>query len=193
MGCGCTRIAQGGESGTEVKAASPIAGTPWNHLEIRNSLVRYAETRSLCGFGWENRAAAAGSASCGAPPGVLHRQLGLVYVLAPSPSFLQHPDAVPVEVDFIPRQAVARGNRMRMVIVVPAFAPGEERHPPAIRGKIARLKAARAPRVRRRIHQPGRMQANHGAQEDAPEHEREAADREQNARRGRSSARSGIS
>ena len=40
-------------------------------------------------------------------------------------------------------------------------------------------KRRRAPHVRRRVHQPGRVQADDDAQEDAPEHHRPAADREQ--------------
>ena len=94
--------------------------------------------------------------------------------------FFQRPDDVPVEINFIPGQAVARGNRMRVMIVVPAFAPGDQRDPPAIGGKIAGLKAARAPAVRGGIHQPGGVQADNRAQENSPQDERDAADGEQN-------------
>ena len=80
----------------------------------------------------------------------------------------ERPDAVPVHVDFIPPEAVLRCRRMRVVIVVPAFAKCQQRHPPAIGGKVARREAPRTPGVRRRIHQPGRVQSNHGAQERFP-------------------------
>ena len=45
---------------------------------------------------------------------------------------LQHSNAIPVEVNLIPRQAVFGGSRMSVMIVVPAFAKGKQRHPPAI-------------------------------------------------------------
>src|ERR1700723_3874321 len=48
--------------------------------------------------------------------------------------FFQRPDDVPVEINLVPGEAVARGDGMRMMIVVPAFAPGYQRHPPAIGG-----------------------------------------------------------
>src|SRR5271156_377525 len=84
---------------------------------------------------------------------------------------LKQPDAVPVRIDFIPLQAVARGNRMRVVIVVPAFAPGQQGDPPAVGGKVARGKAARAPGVGCGVDQPGGMQSDHGAQKNSPENE----------------------
>src|SRR4029077_12432794 len=43
---------------------------------------------------------------------------------------------------------------------------------------VARRKPARAPRMRRRIYQPGEMQAHDGAQENAPEHEGKPAESE---------------
>jgi hypothetical protein len=48
--------------------------------------------------------------------------------MARQAQFLQRPDAVPVHVDFIPFQSMARGNRVRVVIVVPALAEGDERN-----------------------------------------------------------------
>src|SRR5271168_2152221 len=48
--------------------------------------------------------------------------------------FFKRPDYVPVEINFVPGEAVARGDGMRVVIVVPAFAPGYQRDPPAIGG-----------------------------------------------------------
>src|ERR1700675_45302 len=79
------------------------------------------------------------------------RNLRGVHLLR-QPELLHRPDHVPVRVDFIPSQSVPRRHRMRVMIVVPAFAPAEQRHPPAIRRMVARLKPPRAPRVRRRIH-----------------------------------------
>ena len=48
---------------------------------------------------------------------------------------LQRPDAVPIEVNFIPLQTMARETGMRVVIVVPAFAQCQQRHPPAVAWK----------------------------------------------------------
>ena len=71
------------------------------------------------------------------------------------PSDLQRADADPVDVELVPGQAVAGAGRVRVVVVVPAFAEGQQRHPPVVGRVVARLEAARAPQVRRRVHQPG--------------------------------------
>ena len=70
----------------------------------------------------------------------------------------EYPDAVVVDVEFIPGKAVARADGMCVVVVVPAFAAGEQGNPPVVAGIVSRLKAATAPQVGRRIHQPGGMQ-----------------------------------
>ena len=54
--------------------------------------------------------------------------------------------------------------RMRVMIVVPAFAKCQQRHPPTVGRIVVRNKAARAPQMRRRINQPGEMEANSHAQ-----------------------------
>jgi hypothetical protein len=56
-------------------------------------------------------------------------------------------DGVPVEVDFVPQHAVARGNRVGVMVVVPAVAEGDEGEPPVVGGGIARVEAARSPDV----------------------------------------------
>src|SRR5271165_2991632 len=88
---------------------------------------------------------------------------------------LQDPDAVPVQVNLIPAQAVARRSGMGVMIVVPAFAEREHGHHEVIRGGVAGNETARAPDVRCRIHQPSGMQTQSGAQEDSPEYARKAA------------------
>ncbi len=98
--------------------------------------------------------------------------------LAREPQLFERPDAVPIEVDLVPREAVARRNRVRMVIVVPAFAEGEQSHPPAIRRKIAGLKAPRTDHVRGRIDQPRRMKTEDGAEEDPPHDKGHSSDGE---------------
>ena len=95
------------------------------------------------------------------------------------PSACKRADAEPVEVELIPGQAVAGRHRMRVMIVVPALAEGEHRHPPVVRRIIARLESSRAPEVRGRVHQPCAVQAKRRAEEHRPEHVRDTAKREQ--------------
>ncbi len=88
---------------------------------------------------------------------------------------LQRADAHPVEIDFVPREAVARAGRMGVMVVVPPFAERQQRDPPVVRRVVARVEPARSPLVGRRVHQPGGVQADGGAEEDAPEHVGNAA------------------
>src|SRR5690349_4317444 len=60
----------------------------------------------------------------------------------------------PGEIEFIPCEAVPRRDGMRMVIVVPALAEREERHPPVVARVVSRVEPARTPHVRSRVHQP---------------------------------------
>src|SRR5437763_440871 len=65
--------------------------------------------------------------------------------------------------------------RMSMMIVVPAFAEGEQCHPKTVFGSVAGEEALRSPNVGGGVYQPGNMQANHGAQENSPQHKWDAA------------------
>ncbi len=91
---------------------------------------------------------------------------------------LQRADAIPVEVDFVPRQAVFGSARMRVMIVVPAFAKGKQRHPPAIGRIVASQEASRAPDMSRGIYQPGEVQSDRDSQKHANKQERPTAQRE---------------
>src|SRR5271165_48964 len=93
--------------------------------------------------------------------------------------FLEQPDAVIVWINLVPFQAVARGNGMRMMIVVPSFTAREQGDPPAVARVVAGFEASRSPHVRRGIHQPGSVQAEGHAQEDSPHDARPATDSEQ--------------
>ena len=62
---------------------------------------------------------------------------------------LQKPDAVVVDVELIPGEAVASTDRMRVVVVVLAFATGEQSHPPGVARVVLGFKAARTEHVRR--------------------------------------------
>src|SRR2546426_797223 len=78
---------------------------------------------------------------------------------------LERPDAIPIQINFIPCDAMPGRNRMRMMIIMPAFAKGEDRDPPVVGGEIVGDKAARAPSVGDGVHHPGAVQAHYGADE----------------------------
>jgi hypothetical protein len=48
------------------------------------------------------------------------------------PDTLEHPNRVPVEVDFIPLQPVPGRNREGVMVVVPAISETQKRHPPIV-------------------------------------------------------------
>ena len=74
--------------------------------------------------------------------------------------FAEQPDAVVVDVELIPGEAVTRADGMGVVVVVPAFAAGEQSDPPVVAGVVLGLEAALAPEVRRRVDEPGGVEAN---------------------------------
>src|SRR5437016_9986249 len=59
---------------------------------------------------------------------------------------LERPDAIPIQINFIPCDAMPGRNRMRMMIIMPAFAKGEDRDPPVVGGEIVVTKR-REPQV----------------------------------------------
>src|ERR1700691_1011384 len=86
------------------------------------------------------------------------------------------PDAQVVDVELVPLEAVARGDRMRMVVVVPAFTTGDEGDPPVVARVIAGLEAAGSPHVGCGVDEPGGVETERGAQEDPPQDAGPAAD-----------------
>jgi hypothetical protein len=72
----------------------------------------------------------------------------VVHVFAPGKlvageaKFREQPDAVVVGINLVPAEAVARGDGMRMVVVVPAFAAAYQGDPPVVARVVARFKAA---------------------------------------------------
>jgi len=78
------------------------------------------------------------------------------------------PDAVVVEIELVPDEAMTGRNGVRVVIVVPAFAAGKESDPPVVPRVIARSKAPGSPHMGRRVNQPGGMKAQRHSQEDTP-------------------------
>src|ERR1700722_10981261 len=72
---------------------------------------------------------------------------------------------------------MARRLWLGVMVVVPAFAKGQNGDPETVSGSVAGFVALRAPHMRGGIHQPGGMQADDGAQEDSPEEPGPAANR----------------
>ena|SRR5438046_6914452 len=68
---------------------------------------------------------------------------------------LERPDSVPVQIELIPLETMTSGNRVRVMIVVPAFAKGEQCNEPVIGGHVTSTEAARPPGVSGGIYQPG--------------------------------------
>src|SRR5215472_12441400 len=63
-----------------------------------------------------------------------------------------------------------------MVVVVPAFAAGEQGHPPAVARVVAGFKAAAAPHVGGGVDEPGGVEADGDAQQDSPQNHGDAVD-----------------
>ena len=90
----------------------------------------------------------------------------------------------PGGVELIPGQAVPRRNRVRVVVVVPAFAECQQRHPPRVLRVVLGGEAAVSPHVGGRVDEPRGVQADDHAQEDRPVDHRPAADGEQDQSHG---------
>src|SRR3979490_3008000 len=74
---------------------------------------------------------------------------------------------------------MARGNRMRVVIVVPALAKGDERDQEIVSREVFGCEAARSPEMRNRVHHPGGVQSNYDAGKDSPEEPGQSAEGEE--------------
>ena len=59
---------------------------------------------------------------------------------------------------------------MGMMVVVPAFAKRQQRHPKAVFGGVPGRKPLRSPHMSGRVHEPSGVEANDGAKEDAPQY-----------------------
>src|SRR5207244_8179783 len=82
---------------------------------------------------------------------------------------LQHADAPPVEVNFVPLESVTRRCRVRMMIVVPTLAKGEQGYPPTVARIFTGVEALPAPHMSGRVHQPGRVERKRHPQKDSPQ------------------------
>src|SRR3984957_16131473 len=90
--------------------------------------------------------------------------------------FAEEPDAVVVDVELVPGEAVTGADGVGVVVVVPAFAAGEESDPPVVAGVVLGLEAALAPEVSGGVDEPGGMEADGDAQEGSPENHAEGSD-----------------
>jgi hypothetical protein len=90
--------------------------------------------------------------------------------------FAEEPDAVVVDVELVPLEAVARADRVGVMVVVPAFAAGEESDPPVIAGVVFGFEAALAPEVSGGVDQPSGVEAESDAEEGSPEKHAEGSD-----------------
>ena len=84
-------------------------------------------------------------------------------------------DSVPVDVDFVPGQAMTGTLGMGVMIIMPAFTKGQQCHPKTVSGCIPCGESPRSPHVGGGVYQPGGMKANDRPQEDAPQQESPSA------------------
>src|SRR6202000_2066945 len=80
------------------------------------------------------------------------------------------------DVDFPPEKALASGGHVVVMIVVPAFAERQEREKPVVLAGVGGLVADSAEKVRERVDRESVVPEEHGAEDESPEEEREAAD-----------------
>ena len=99
-----------------------------------------------------------------------------IWTFSARPILLEEPDAVVVDVELVPGEAVARADRVGVVVVVPAFAAGEESDPPVVAGVVLGFEAALAPEVGGGVDEPGGVQADGDAKEGSPENHAEGSD-----------------
>lgn len=84
--------------------------------------------------------------------------------------FFEEPDAVVVDVELVPGEAVTGADGVGVVVVVPAFAAGEDGDPPVVAGVVLGLEAALAPEVGCGVDEPGGVEADGDAEKGSPEH-----------------------
>lgn len=87
-------------------------------------------------------------------------------------------DSIPIDIDFVPSQAMTGSLRMGVMVIVPAFAKGEQRHPKAVPGRIAGGEPLPSPHVGGRVYQPGGVETYDRTEEDAPQQEWPSANSE---------------
>src|SRR5271154_5174953 len=78
-------------------------------------------------------------------------------------------------VHFPPKKALTRGSHEVMMVVVPAFAEGQQRQQPIVLAGVRGFVADRTKKVRKRINSESVVPEKHGAQAEAPNKERPPA------------------
>ena len=90
------------------------------------------------------------------------------------------------DVNFPPEETLARGGHVVMMIVVPALAESHEGEEPIVAAGVGSVVAARTEKMRERIDGEGVVPEERGAEAEAPEKKRQAADeKKRDAERGR--------
>ena len=80
----------------------------------------------------------------------------------------QRQNSVPINVELIPGEAVTRGLRGGMVIIVPALSEGEYGDPETVGRVIAGAEALRSPHMCCGVHQPSGVETDDGTEKDNP-------------------------
>src|SRR5256885_16720607 len=80
------------------------------------------------------------------------------------------------DVDFPPEKALAGAGHVMVMIVVPGFAEGHKSEEPVVAAGVRGLITARTEKMRKRIDGESVMPEERGAEAEAPEDERKAAD-----------------
>ena len=70
---------------------------------------------------------------------------------------------------------MACADGVSVVVVMPAFAPGEKSHPPVVAGVVFGLEAAFAPEMCRGVDEPSGVEADGDAEECSPENHADGA------------------
>ena len=88
----------------------------------------------------------------------------------------EEPDSVVVDVELVPLEAVACADRVGVMVVVPAFATGQQSNPPVVAGVVLGLEAPLPPQVGGGVDQPGSVQTDGNAEEGSPENHADGTD-----------------
>src|SRR5207249_2251289 len=84
-------------------------------------------------------------------------------------------DAVVVNVELVPGEAVACADRVGVMVIVPAFAARQKSDPPVVAGVVLGLEAALAPEVGSGVDEPGGVESDGDAQESSPKNHADGA------------------
>jgi len=169
----------GGEYLRGFRLSSGMRPGPWGQLEVAKEQGKCKAWRRVKCEGAERLLCAfAGVDALGLDSGgfgVLGVELGDLDFFGEA-DLGEEPDAVVVGVELVPDEAVTGTDRVGVVVVVPAFATGEQSDPPTVAGVVLGLEAAVTPDVGGGVDQPGGVEADGDAKEGSPENHAECSD-----------------